>query len=137
MMTTPANQGFITLTLNIPLSCVMGQEMATSFFNFPQTLDQILSTVQGLQTGLASLSSVVSSIQQEQANMATVVMDLQTSAARISADLKRAADMIMQLSQGHTVADADVEATVAGLNAAADAFDSANPMPGPAPQPGP
>jgi len=103
--------------------------VATTVFNFGPVLDAVLANTKLILANQGALQQQISQLAAQGVKQMAVLVDLQGAETRISADLKRAADMIMMLSQGHTVADADVAAVVGQLNAAADAFDAANPAP--------
>ena len=107
-------------------------KMATTLFNLG-AIDVILANTKQILANQGTILNYQQQIINQGVKQMAVLVDLQGAETRIAADLKRAADMIVMLSQGHTVADADVEAVVGQLKAAADAFDAANPPPAPGP----
>lgn len=102
--------------------------MATTLFNLA-AVDAILANTKLILANQGTILSSQRLTLEQGVKLMAVLVDLQGAEMRISADLKRAADLIAALSAGHTVADADIEAVVSQLKAAADAFDAANPAP--------
>ena len=104
--------------------------MATNAFNFGPILDQVLTNT----TQIVTNTHLILSRQGQQLLLLEKIMsvldDLNTADAAIQAAVNSAIDLIKSLhTNPGSVTDAEVEAEVAKLQAAASALSAAKPMP--------
>jgi hypothetical protein len=134
----------VQLSVSLPLSDVK-EGMATNFFNLPQTLDQILSAVRGIQGTLLSHGATLTQLVQQGVKIMAAIDDLESKVAEV----KGVEDSVVMLLD--TIHKELVDALAAGdmtrvqavvdqlemqRQALADAV-ARNPDPGMMPQPGP
>jgi hypothetical protein len=83
---TIGNQGVITLTVKIPISCVSGtgEAMATSIFDL-RSVDQILLMVQGLVREQSAQSAILDKLMSAQSNQTSMLGQLLAKETQIMA----------------------------------------------------
>ncbi len=102
----------------------------TNAFNFGPELDAVAASVKQIAMVQAQHTTKLDALTLQQEKIMTVLTDLQDADAKIQAAVANAVTLIQSLhTNPGSVTDAEVEAEVANLTAAAAALSGATPQP--------
>lgn len=108
----------ITIHLNVPLSYVIGADMATNFLNFGPTLDQILALVQGINQKVTAQGDAISQLVQQGASIMAAIDNLEAEVGQVSTVVGSVETLLDMLHQ--ELQDAIASGDPARVQAAAD-----------------